>query len=223
MILSWIITLYTLWQTVEMYKIVPGEKRNDGYHELGQEAFGKKLGLWIVHETFCLSCKQIRTTYWIIVFVSVNLVLAQIPNFNSISAISVGAAVMSLSYSTIAWTASIKKEISKNINYIVKIKSRSDGVFNFFFALGDVAFAYAGHNVVLEIQATMPVFDMIETFLVTQIRFLRNEDQGCIFQRHQRQKRKTKMLASIAVKKATTTKPMLELVGLPTLYRVQAH
>ncbi|XLU73582.1 hypothetical protein S245_032635, partial [Arachis hypogaea] len=111
-----------------------------------------------VHETFCLSCKQIRTTYWIIVFVSVNLVLAQIPNFNSISAISVGAAVMSLSYSTIAWTASIKKEISKNINYIVKIKSRSD----------DVAFAYAGHNVVLEIQATMPVFDMIETFLVTQ-------------------------------------------------------
>jgi amino acid permease len=29
-------------------------------------------------------------------------------------------------------------------------------VFGFFGALGDVAFAYAGHNVVLEIQATIP-------------------------------------------------------------------
>lgn len=29
-------------------------------------------------------------------------------------------------------------------------------MFNFFSALGNVAFAYAGHNVVLEIQATMP-------------------------------------------------------------------
>ncbi|XLR03401.1 hypothetical protein S83_069599 [Arachis hypogaea] len=36
------------------------------------------------------------------------------------------------------------------------MKSTNDGVFNFFSALGDVAFAYAGHNVVLEIQATMP-------------------------------------------------------------------
>lgn len=29
-------------------------------------------------------------------------------------------------------------------------------MFDFFSALGDVAFAYAGHNVVLEIQATIP-------------------------------------------------------------------
>ncbi|KAL1289848.1 lysine histidine transporter 2 [Arachis hypogaea] len=182
MILSWIITLYTLWQMVEMHEMVPGGKRNDRYHQLGQEAFGEKLGLWNVvpqqllvevgtcivymvtggkslkkvHETFCPDCKQIRTTYWIMVFASVNFVLAQIPNFNSISAISAGAAVMSLSYSTIAWAASIKKGISKDIDYTVKMNSTSDGVFNFFSALGDVAFAYAGHNVVLEIQATMP-------------------------------------------------------------------
>lgn len=30
-----------------MHEMVPG-KRFDRYHELGQEAFGKKLGLWIV-------------------------------------------------------------------------------------------------------------------------------------------------------------------------------
>lgn len=46
-VLSWIITLYTLWHMVEMHKIIPG-KRLDRYHELGQVAFGEKLGLWIV-------------------------------------------------------------------------------------------------------------------------------------------------------------------------------
>ncbi|MED6203921.1 Lysine histidine transporter 2 [Stylosanthes scabra] len=182
MILSWVITLYTLWQMVQMHELVPGGKRHDRYHELGQAAFGEKLGLWIVvpqqllvevgtcivymvtggkslkkvHETFCPDCKQIRTTYWIIVFASVNFVLSQFPNFNSISAISAGAAAMSLTYSTIAWGASIKKGVAPDIDYSIKMKSTSDGVFNFLSALGDVAFAYAGHNVVLEIQATMP-------------------------------------------------------------------
>ncbi|RYR01055.1 hypothetical protein Ahy_B06g079909 isoform D [Arachis hypogaea] len=182
MILSWVITLYTLWQMVEMHEMVPGGKRLDRYHELGQEAFGEKLGLWIVvpqqllvevgtcivymvtggksikkvHETFCPECTPIKTSYWIMVFASVNFVLAQLPNFNSISAISLGAAVMSLTYSFIAWGASIKKGITPDVSYNVKMKSTSDGVLNFFSALGDVAFAYAGHNVVLEIQATMP-------------------------------------------------------------------
>ncbi|KAI6669527.1 hypothetical protein NL676_004412 [Syzygium grande] len=35
-------------------------------------------------------------------------------------------------------------------------KSTAGKVFNFFRALGDVAFAYAGHNVVFEIQASTP-------------------------------------------------------------------
>jgi len=119
--LSWIITLYTLWQMVEMHEMVPG-KRFDRYHELGQHAFGEKLGLWVVvpqqvivevgtcivytvtggkslkkfHDTICPDCKDIRTSYWIVIFASVNLVLAQFPNFNSISVISFGAAAMSL-------------------------------------------------------------------------------------------------------------------------------
>ncbi|KAL3533394.1 hypothetical protein ACH5RR_006915 [Cinchona calisaya] len=47
MILSWVITLYTLWQMVEMHEVVL-RKRLDRYHELGLAAFGEKLGLWIV-------------------------------------------------------------------------------------------------------------------------------------------------------------------------------
>ena len=42
------------------------------------------------------------------------------------------------------------------MDYGYNAKSTADGVFNFMCALGEVAFSYAGHNVVLEIQATMP-------------------------------------------------------------------
>lgn len=103
--------------------MVPG-KRFDRYHELGQEAFGEKLGLWIVvpqqlvveisvdivymvtggkslkkfHDTVCPDCKQIKLTYFIAIFASAHLVLSQLPNFNSISGVSLAAAVMSLRY-----------------------------------------------------------------------------------------------------------------------------
>ncbi|CAI9108592.1 OLC1v1008236C2 [Oldenlandia corymbosa var. corymbosa] len=182
LVASWIITLYTLWQMVEMHEMVPG-KRFDRYHELGQHAFGPKLGLWIVvpqqivaevglnivymvtggkslqmfHDLVCKeSCKSIRLTYFIMIFASVHFVLAHLPNFNSISGVSLAAAVMSISYSTMAWLASAENGIKPNVQYTLKASTTAGKVFNFFSALGDVAFAYAGHNVVLEIQATIP-------------------------------------------------------------------
>ena len=123
MLLSWIITLYTLWQMVEMHEMVPG-KRFDRYHELGQHAFGERLGLWIVvpqqlvvevgvnivymvtggtslkkfHDTVCESCKQLKLTYFIMIFASCHFVLSQLPSFHSISGVSLAAAVMSLRY-----------------------------------------------------------------------------------------------------------------------------
>ncbi|PKA54795.1 Lysine histidine transporter 1 [Apostasia shenzhenica] len=181
LVLSWFITLYTLWQMVEMHEMVPG-KRFDRYHELGQHAFGEKLGLWIVvpqqlvveisicivymvtggrslqkfHNVVCPECKSIKLSYFIMVFASVHFALSQLPNFNSISGVSLAAAVMSLSYSTIAWGASVDKGKQEGVEYGHESSSKAGTVFNFFNALGDVAFAYAGHNVVLEIQATIP-------------------------------------------------------------------
>ncbi|XP_064985174.1 lysine histidine transporter 1 isoform X1 [Musa acuminata AAA Group] len=180
LVLSWIITLYTLWQMVEMHEMVPG-KRFDRYHELGQHVFGEKLGLWIIvpqqlivevgtdivymvtggrsikkfHDTICPDCKNIKLSYFIMIFASVQFVLSQLPDFNSISGVSLAAAVMSLSYSTIAWVASVEKG-QPDVDYSYKASTTTGVVFNFLSALGDVAFAYAGHNVVLEIQATIP-------------------------------------------------------------------
>ncbi|XP_062191984.1 lysine histidine transporter 1-like [Phragmites australis] len=182
LVLSWIITLYTLWQMVEMHEMVPG-KRFDRYHELGQHAFGEKLGLWIVvpqqlvvevglsivymvtggqslqkfHDIICDSkCKHIKLTYFIMIFASVHFVLSQLPNFNSISGVSLAAAIMSLSYSTIAWGASVNKGKVANVDYDLRATTTPGKVFGFFEAMGTMAFAYAGHNVVLEIQATIP-------------------------------------------------------------------
>ncbi|KAL6857216.1 hypothetical protein ACP4OV_018598 [Aristida adscensionis] len=187
LILSWIITLYTLWQMVEMHEMVPG-KRFDRYHELGQHAFGERLGLWIVvpqqlvvevglnivymvtggqslqkfHNLICRDdgghskCTDIKLPYFIMIFASAQFVLSQLPNFHSISAVSLLAAVMSLSYSTIAWAASVDKGRPPEVSYDLRATTTPGKVFGFFGALGDVAFAYAGHNVVLEIQATIP-------------------------------------------------------------------
>lgn len=123
LVVSWMITLYTLWQMVEMHEIVEG-KRFDRYHELGQEAFGEKLGLWIVvpqqlivevgvdivymvtgglslKQFYDLVCKgdcplRNSTSAWIAIFSSVHFILSQLPNFNSIAGVSLAAAVMSL-------------------------------------------------------------------------------------------------------------------------------
>lgn len=48
------------------------------------------------------------------------------------------------------------KGLQPSVEYGYKASTTSGTVLDFFTALGDVAFAYAGHNVVLEIQATIP-------------------------------------------------------------------
>ena len=106
-----------------MHEMVPG-KRLDTYNELGQHAFGEKLGLWIVmpqqlvvqigvdivymvtggaslqkfHNTVCPSCKPIKLSFFIMIFASAQFVLCHLPNLNSISSVSLVAAVMSIWY-----------------------------------------------------------------------------------------------------------------------------
>ncbi|MBA0714500.1 hypothetical protein Golax_013469 [Gossypium laxum] len=221
MVLSWVITFYTLWQMVEMHEMVPG-KRFDRYHELGQYAFGEKLGLWVVvplqlmcevgvdivyvvtggtsmkkiYNVLYPDGKEIRSTWFYVAFGALHFFLSHLPSFNSITAISFFAALMSLrymilqhymlsiglcssaltgnlalrpcgcvfgltislelGYSTIAWVASVRKGVQPTVSYGPRSATPKAQVFDFFSGLGDVAFAFAGHNVVLEIQATIP-------------------------------------------------------------------
>ncbi|XP_068659441.1 lysine histidine transporter-like 6 [Aristolochia californica] len=181
MIISWCITMYTMWLMVHLHEAVPGT-RFDRYHELGQYAFGPKLGLWVVLpqqlivqvgcdivymvtggkclkkflDIVCPTCTPIRQTYWICIFGSVHFFLSQLPNINSVSVVSLAAAIMSLSYSTISWAACLDHGALPNVSYAYKKTSSADTMFRVFNALGQISFAYAGQAVALEIQATIP-------------------------------------------------------------------
>lgn len=60
------------------------------------------------------------------------------------------------SYSTIAWGGCLSRGRVENVSYAYKKTSGADYMFRLFNALGQITFAYAGHAVVLEIQATIP-------------------------------------------------------------------
>ncbi|EFH63638.1 amino acid permease [Arabidopsis lyrata subsp. lyrata] len=181
-IMSWAITFYSLWQMVELHEAVPG-KRLDRYPELGQEAFGPKLGYWIVMpqqlmvqiasdivynvtggkslkkfvELLFPNLEHIRQTYYILGFAALQLVLSQSPDFNSIKIVSLLAALMSFLYSMIASVASIAKGTHhRPSTYGVRGDTVASMVFDAFNGIGTIAFAFAGHSVVLEIQATIP-------------------------------------------------------------------
>lgn len=55
-----------------------------------------------------------------------------------------------------AWAASAHRGAMPDVEYHSRGTTTAGKVFGFMSSLGDVAFAYAGHNVVLEIQATIP-------------------------------------------------------------------
>ncbi|KAL9317868.1 hypothetical protein ACSQ67_014385 [Phaseolus vulgaris] len=179
--ISWCLTLNTMWQLIQLHECVPGT-RFDRYLDLGRHAFGPKLGPWIVlpqqlvvqvgcdvvymvtggqclkkfMEIACTDCRQIKQSYWILVFGAIHFFLSQLPNFNSVAVVSLAAAVMSLSYSTIAWLACLTRGRIDNVSYAYKRTNSTEFMFRIFNALGQISFAFAGHAVALEIQATIP-------------------------------------------------------------------
>ncbi|OIS96136.1 PREDICTED: lysine histidine transporter-like 5 [Nicotiana attenuata] len=182
-IISWSVTLYSFWQLVNLHEHVPG-KRFDRYPELGKHIFGQKRGYWMVMPQQIIvqvACdivymvtggkslresvkmmfhwgRKINQTYYIMFFGVLQLILSQAPNFNSLKVVSFTAAVMSLSYSTIASVASIIKGIEhpKSVSYGLRSHTTAGIIFDIFNSLGTIAFAFAGHSVALEIQATIP-------------------------------------------------------------------
>lgn len=179
--ISWCMTLNTMWQMIQLHECVSGT-RFDRYIDLGRYAFGEKLGPWIVlpqqlivqigcdivymvtggkcmkkfMEMACVNCFEVKQSYWILIFGSIHFFLSQLPNFNSVAGVSLAAAIMSLSYSTIAWVGCLSRGRIENVSYAYKETSVQDSMFRVFNALGQISFAFAGHAVVLEIQATIP-------------------------------------------------------------------
>ncbi|KAG8048687.1 hypothetical protein GUJ93_ZPchr0009g632 [Zizania palustris] len=177
--------LYTLWILVKLHEAVPGRRYNR-YVELAQAAFGEKLGVWLAlfptiylsagtatalilvggetmklfYQIVCgpvCSPSPISTVEWYLVFTSLSIVLSQLPNLNSIAGVSLIGGATAITYCTMSWVLSVSEPRSPTISYEpIAYTSFGSSLFSTMNALGIIAFVFRGHNLALEIQATMP-------------------------------------------------------------------
>ncbi|KAJ4963222.1 hypothetical protein NE237_023161 [Protea cynaroides] len=183
--LAFIWQLYTLWVLVQLHESASGTRYNR-YLQLLYATFGERLGkilgvlpitylsaatcvtlviiggstLKMFYQTVCgVTCtaKPLTTVEWYLVFTCAAVLLSQLPNLNSIAGISLVGAITAVGYCTSMWVLSVVEGRLPGVSYN-PIKSKSDPakVFNVLNALGIIAFAFRGHNLILEIQATMP-------------------------------------------------------------------
>lgn len=124
--------------------------------------------------------KPLTTIEWYLVFTCSATLLAQLPNLNSIAGVSLIGAVTAVSYCTLIWVLSISKGRPRGMSYEpLQAKSDVDRLFEILNALGIIAFAFRGHNLVLEIQvrkySTHIKFDLFSKTIQIKInRNLRN-------------------------------------------------
>lgn len=177
--------LYTLWLLVQLHESEDGT-RYSRYLRLSMAAFGKKKGkllalfpimylsggtcvalimigggsMKIIFEILCGGTCNIdppSTVEWYLVFICCAIILAQLPNLNSIAGVSLIGAITAIGYCTLIWALSITKGRPTGVSYEpVKTGSELARICSVLNAVGIVAFVFRGHNVVLEIQGTMP-------------------------------------------------------------------
>lgn len=100
------------------------------------------------------SVKPLTTIEWYLVFTCLATLIAQLPNLNSIAGVSLIGAITAVSYCTMIWILSVSKGRPKGVSYepLEGVKSDVARLFEILNALGIIAFAFRGHNLVLEIQ-----------------------------------------------------------------------
>ncbi|KAA8538241.1 hypothetical protein F0562_027936 [Nyssa sinensis] len=132
---------YTITASISMVAV----KRSNCFHKEG-------------HDVKC----SISNYPFMIIFATIQIILSQIPNFHNLSWLSILAAVMSFTYSSIGLGLSIAKVAGggdartslTGVTVGVDV-SGSEKVWRTFQAIGDIAFAYAYSTVLIEIQDTL--------------------------------------------------------------------
>ncbi|KAK3231951.1 hypothetical protein Dsin_003832 [Dipteronia sinensis] len=177
--------LYALWLLIQLHESESGT-RYSRYLRLSMAAFGEKRGkllalfpimylsggtcvtlimigggtMKIFFQIVCSdTCKvtPLSTIEWYMVFSCSAMALSQLPNLNSIAGVSLIGAITAVSYCTMIWVVSIVQGRPTSVSYDPP-QSKSDvaRICSILNALGIIAFAFRGHNLVLEIQGTMP-------------------------------------------------------------------
>ncbi|GMH18123.1 hypothetical protein Nepgr_019964 [Nepenthes gracilis] len=95
---------------------------------------------------------------WYLVFVFIAIVIAQHPNLNSLALVSLVGTITAAAYCYVIWIVPVSRSRPSGVFYgankgIDSETTRAMGVLS---AFGTIAFAFRGHNLVLEIQGTLP-------------------------------------------------------------------
>ncbi|KAF9621505.1 hypothetical protein IFM89_021809 [Coptis chinensis] len=176
---------YTKWLLIQLHESVPGRRFNR-YLQLVKVAFGetpgKLLGLFPVMylaggscvmliinagvsmklfiKTICGdTCKSppLTTVECYLMFICLAIILTQVPSLNSIAWFSFIGGMTAVLYCTLLWTIPLSKSRPTGISFdTAKSQSGISSPFDTFTAIGIIVFAFRGHNLVLEIQATLP-------------------------------------------------------------------
>ncbi|CAL5205515.1 unnamed protein product [Lathyrus oleraceus] len=176
--------LYTLWLLIQLHESELGV-RHSRYLKLAMAAFGEKLGkilvlfpiqylsggtcvtlimigggtMKILFQILCgdsCSLYNLKTIEWYLVFTVAAILLAQLPNLNSFAGVSLIGAITGVGYCSIIWIVSLLQGRIVNVPYeSQKGESQATRIFGVLNALGIIAFAFRGHNLVLEIQGTI--------------------------------------------------------------------
>ncbi|TYH88792.1 hypothetical protein ES332_D01G212600v1 [Gossypium tomentosum] len=108
--------------------------------------------------TMCGSM-SLSGTQWFLIFTCIALIIAQLfPNLNSIARVSLTGAITSIGYCTMIWALSISKGRPNDVSYGIPVADRTGmtGFGNILNAIGIIMLAFRGHNLILEIQGTLP-------------------------------------------------------------------
>ncbi|KAJ8767003.1 hypothetical protein K2173_012512 [Erythroxylum novogranatense] len=184
--LAFLWQLYTLYILVQLHESPEHGVRYSRYMQLASATLGAKLSkavamfpilylsggtcvaLIIVggstskmfFQTVCGSTcgvKTLTTVEWYLVFTCAAVVLSQLPNLNSIAGVSLVGAITAVGYCTLIWVISVAEGRMPGVSYNpLRPPTYLERCFAVLNALGIVAFAFRGHNLILEIQATMP-------------------------------------------------------------------
>ncbi|MFS7978210.1 putative amino acid transporter, transmembrane domain-containing protein [Helianthus anomalus] len=116
----------------------------------------------LFYQLLCWDCSSkhpLTTTEWFLVFITLAILVSLFcANLHSVALMSFLGATMAVGYCTILWIVFVAKGKVDGVVYDPSeaVSSESGRIRSIFNALGIIAVAFRGHNVVLEIQGTMP-------------------------------------------------------------------
>lgn len=110
----------------------------------------------LFYQTVCgatCTSKPLTNAEWYLVFTCAAVLLSQLPNLNSIAGVSLVGSLTAVGYCTAIWVVSVSEGRLPNVSYNpVRAGTETARIFDVFNALGIIAFAFRGHNLILEIQ-----------------------------------------------------------------------